>query len=392
MIMASMNFALLAKQYKKELFDSIIPFWLKHSLDRKFGGYLHCLDRDGTPFSDEKMMWMECREVWMFSHLYRTVSQEKEWLDAAKLGADFLRKKGCNNKCEWYFLIARDGTPLIAPYNIFSDVFAVMAFTEYGAITGGKWATQLAQKTFRRIQQRLSNPKGKYNKKLSASKSLVEHALPMMNLYIAGILRDLAPLPECDEIIENSLDTVMRTLFDKKTMLVYEYANPDGTHPDSPEGRLINPGHIIESMWFMMEELKRRNDKKQIELASKVMLNALEFGWDKEHSGIYAFLDAKGYSPTPLEWHMKLWWAHCEALYGCLLVYELTRNEKFLEWFKKVHDYTWAHFPDHEYGEWFGYLDRQGNVTHRYKGSRWKSFFHVPRALLYCWKKLEKLA
>ena len=179
--MASLNFASLAEQYKKELFDNVIPFWLKHSLDKKFGGYLHCLDRNGKPFADEKMMWMECREVWMFSHLYRTVSQEKEWLDAAKLGADFLREKGCNSRHEWYFLVARDGTPLVAPYNIFSDVFAVMAFAEYGAITGEKWATQLAQKTFRRIQQRLKNPKGKYNKKLPAVKPLVEHALPMMN-------------------------------------------------------------------------------------------------------------------------------------------------------------------------------------------------------------------
>jgi N-acylglucosamine 2-epimerase len=88
---------------------------------------------------------------------------------------------------------------------------------------------------------------------------------------------------------------------------------------------------------------------------------------------------------------MKLWWAHAEALYGCLRAYELTGKKQFLEWFSKIHDYTWSHFPDPEYGEWFGYLDNFGNVTHRFKGSRWKGFFHVPRSLFYCWKKLEKM-
>ncbi len=389
--MASLDYAALAGQYRNALLDDIVPFWQKHSLDEEYGGYLHCLDRDGKPFADEKMMWMQCREVWMFSHLYRIVEKKGEWLDAAKLGAEFLRDHGHDENMDWYFLLARDGTPVVAPYNIFSELFAVAAFAEYGAVSGEGWATDLAVKTFRRILKRMENPKGKWNKKLPGAQALVDHAFPMMMTVTAGLMREFLGGTEYDAIIEENLNIVMGTVLDKERKIVFEFANPDGTHPDSPDGRLINSGHVIESMWFMMDELERRGDKERIKLAAEVMLNAFEVGWDKEHGGFFAFIDSEGYSPTQLEWHMKLWWSHCEGLYGCLRAFELTGDDRFLEWFRKIHDYTWKRFPDPEYGEWFGYLDRQGNVTHRYKGSRWKGFFHIPRGLLYCWKKLEKL-
>ena len=35
-----------------------------------------------------------------------------------------------------------------------------------------------------------------------------------------------------------------------------------------------------------------------------------------------------------------------------------------------------------DYGEWFGYLNRQGEPTHLLKGGKWKTFFHLPRYLM----------
>ncbi len=33
-----------AEQYKAELLENIVPFWLRHSRDRELGGYYSCLD------------------------------------------------------------------------------------------------------------------------------------------------------------------------------------------------------------------------------------------------------------------------------------------------------------------------------------------------------------
>ena len=121
-----MDFGKLAEQYKRELFEGIIPFWEKYSPDRKFGGYYTCLDRDGTVYDTDKFVWLQCRQVWMFSMLYNRYQKNPEWLDIAKLGADFLLKHGMDEGGNWYFALDRRGKPLVMPYNIFSDFFVLV--------------------------------------------------------------------------------------------------------------------------------------------------------------------------------------------------------------------------------------------------------------------------
>ena len=128
-----------------------------------------------------------------------------------------------------------------------------------------------------------------------------------------------------------------------------------------------------------------------IEKAKNVTLTMLEYGWDKEFGGIYYFMDRKGYPPQQLEWDQKLWWVHIETLISLLKAYQLTGDKKCLEWFEKVHDYTWNHFKDPEYAEWYGYLNRRGEVLLPLKGGKWKGCFHVPRGLYQCWTVLEEI-
>jgi len=78
--MGDLNWAVIARQYRAGLLEDIVPFWLRHSLDRQCGGYLHHLDRDGSVWCTDKMMWMQGREVWMFARLYNMVERREEWL------------------------------------------------------------------------------------------------------------------------------------------------------------------------------------------------------------------------------------------------------------------------------------------------------------------------
>ena len=126
-----MDFSKLAEQYKKELFESVIPFWQRCSPDSEFGGYFTCLDRDGSVYDTDKFIWLQCRQVWLFSMLYNRHQKNKEWLEIAKLGADFLLKHGMDDEGNWYFALDRRGRPLVMPYNIFSDFFAAMALSQY---------------------------------------------------------------------------------------------------------------------------------------------------------------------------------------------------------------------------------------------------------------------
>lgn len=386
-----MQIANLAQLYKNTLFNNVLPFWSQHSLDHQYGGYFTCLDRAGKVYDTDKFIWLQNRQVWTYSMFYNRLEPESEWLDIAHHGADFLAKHGRDEEGNWYFALNRAGQPLVQPYNIFSDCFAAMAFSQYALASGKDSAREIALQAYNNVLRRQKNPKGKYNKTYPGTRSLKSLAVPMILANLSLEMDWLLASSQLESVLAQTVEEVMQDFRDQETGLMYENVTPEGEHLDCFDGRLINPGHGIEAMWFVMDIAQRQNDLDLINQAVDVVLNILEFGWDKEYGGIYYFMDAQGHPPQQLEWDQKLWWVHLETLVALLMGFNLTGRIECLEWFKQVHNYTWSNFADSEQGEWFGYLNCQGELLLNLKGGKWKGCFHVPRALYLCWQQLSKL-
>jgi N-acylglucosamine 2-epimerase len=377
--------------YKRELLNNILPFWMNHSKDELNGGYFTCLDKAGKVYDTDKFLWLQGREVWCFSFMYNHIEPNKEWLKMALHGADFMKKYGRDELGNWYFSLTAEGKPLIQPYNIFSDCFATMAFASLDKAMPTDEYKQIALDTFNNIIKRRNNTKGLYNKSYPGTRSLKNFSLPMILCNLSLELEHILGKEKVDEFIPSIIHEVMDVFYHPDFGLVLENVNDDGSFCDSFEGRLLNPGHAIEAMWFIMDLGKRINDEKLIQKAKDIMLHTLEYGWDKEYEGIFYFLDVKGCPPQQLEWDQKLWWVHVEALVALAKGYALTGDENCLRWFEKVHEYTWNKFKDEEYGEWFGYLNRRGEVLLPLKGGKWKGCFHIPRALYQVYKTFEAI-
>jgi N-acylglucosamine 2-epimerase len=371
--------------------DDVIPFWLEHSKDKEFGGYFTCLDRKGTVYDTDKFIWLQCREVWTFAMLYNRVEKKQEWLDFAIHGAEFLRKNGRYPQGDWYFSLNREGTPLTEPYNIFSDCFASMAFGQLFQATNNREYADIAVETFYNILRRQENPKGKYSKVYPGTRSLQSFALPMILCNLVLEIEHLLDPVLVDDIIFKGIHSVMDIFYQPESGLILENVTREGNFSDSFEGRLINPGHGLEAMWFVMDLAKRSRNKELIRKAVDTTLNILEYSWDQEYGGIFYFLDIKGHPPQQLEWDQKIWWVHVETIISLLKGFLLTGDKRCWEWFEKVHAYTWKHFPDPKNGEWWGYLNRRGEVLLPLKGGKWKGCFHVPRGLYQSWKTLEAI-
>lgn len=387
-----MDFKQLAEQYKNELLNSVLPFWLEKSQDTEFGGFFTCLDREGNVFDTDKFIWMQGREVWMFSMLYNKVEKRKEWLNAAVQGGEFLKKYGHDGNYNWYFSLTREGKPLVEPYNIFSYTFATMAFGQLSIATGNKEYAEIAKKTFDIILSKVDNPKGKWNKIHPGTRSLKNFALPMI---LCNLALEIEPLLD-EDFMKKTIDVCIHEVMDvflrpELGGLVVENVAEDGSLVDCMDGRHMNPGHAIEAMWFIMDLGKRLNRPDLIEKAKDTAIRMAEYGWDKEFGGIFYFMDLKGHPTQELEWDQKLWWVHMETLISMIKGYQLTKDPRCLEWFERVHNYAWEHFKDKEHPEWFGYLNRRGEVLLNLKGGKWKGCFHVPRGLFQCWQILEKL-
>ena len=334
----------------------------------------------------------EKREVWFFSYLYNKVEKRQEWLDCAIQGGEFLKRFGHDGDYNWYFSLTREGRPLVAPYNIFSYTFAAMAFGQLALATGNKEYEEIAQKTYARILEKKDNPKGMWNKLIPGTRDLKNFALPMILCNLSLEIEHLLDEEVLKQTIEHCIHEVMDVFYRPELGLVVENVTVDNQLSDSFEGRQLNPGHSIEAMWFIMDLGVRLGRQDLIDRAVDIALKMVNVGWDKEFGGIFYFMDRLGYPTQQLEWDQKLWWVHIETMICMAKGYLLTGRPECWAWFEKVQDYAWSHFKDPAYPEWYGYLNRQGEVLLPLKGGKWKGCFHVPRGLYQCWQTLQKCA
>ncbi len=381
--------------YRKTLLDDIVPFWLEHSLDDEHGGYLFCLERDGTIADTDKPMWIHGRFVWLLSTLYLDIGRREEWLSAAKLGIDFMERYGTDPvDRRRYYLVDKEGRPLRKRRYIFTETFAILAYAAYGRATGEDRWLQKAGEQLRLVQDLLANPgmlEAKVYPETRGGKGL---AVPMILINTAQELRRFAGDRdgEYTHLIDDCIDEVRRDFLKPEFRCVLEQVGPNGEFSDHYDGRQINPGHGIELAWFILREASERDDNPElVSLGCQILDYQWEHGWDTEFGGILYYRDAKGFSSPEYWHHMKFWWPHNEAEIATLMAFRLTGDIKYSRWFEDVHRWSFEHFPDPEHGEWFGYLDRTGKPTSQLKGNFFKGPFHLPRMLLRCSAELEAL-
>jgi N-acylglucosamine 2-epimerase len=274
---------------------------------------------------------------------------------------------------------------------LYTETFGVIACAEYSRASGDKEALRRAKDTYRLLIDLYRTP-GRLEPKINPETRVVKaHAMPMILLATAQELRRVDTNPLHKEVIDYALEQIANNFMKPEYQALFEVVGPNGEQLDSPEGRCLNPGHAIETSWFMMTEALHRGDDSVMKKALDVLNWSLERGWDTEHGGLFYFVDIEGKPTEQLEWDMKLWWPHTEALYALLLAFRTTGDARYAEWYERVHSWSFGHFPDPEHGEWYGYLHRDGSMALRLKGSMWKGPFHLPRALLYGLKVLGEL-
>ncbi|MDD4422517.1 MAG: AGE family epimerase/isomerase [Eubacteriales bacterium] len=396
--MDKQTFASYRQFYHDQLMDDCVPFWMNSDLlDRKNGGYITSVDRRGRSYNDDKSVWFQGRCLWTFSALCNKYGKKQEWLDAAELGKKFLEEKCTDSDGRMFFTVTRDGKPLRKRRYMFSESFYVLSMAEYALARGDSDALRKAEDCYELMLRMFRNPETdpyKITPKTYAStRSERASAVPMVMVSSAQLLRrcDPAKAGYYTKIASEMVDTIINYHYKPELKCVLECVGENGEFIDNPAGRTINPGHSIENSWFLMNQAIYTKDNKLLEKALNILDWSLELGWDKEYGGFIYFTDISGRPCEQLEHDMKLWWVHNEVLIATLLAYGLTKNKKYWDWFEKTHLYSFGHFADKECGEWYGYLHKDGTVSHTQKGSMWKGPFHYPRCLMNCETILEKL-
>jgi N-acylglucosamine 2-epimerase len=391
--MESAKLEQLSAFYKRHLLENVLPWWETRFMDKKDGGFLVYRDADGSLLSTDKPIWVMGRIVWMWSRLYNVVEKNPDWLDIAAHGIDFLIEHAFDTDGRMFFSVTKEGQPLRKRRYLFSETFGAIAFAEYAKAVQSDDMLERAREIYRLTLMYHRTPGLLPPKTIPATRQMRGHGINMILIATSQILREADPKGRelYDDTINCCIDEIFNYFVKPEKKCLLESVLSNGKILDTPEGRTVCPGHAIETSWFIMEEANERGDAALMQEAIRILQWSLEKGWDPEHGGILYYVDCDGKPAEPYEHELKLWWVHNEALYATLLAYYLTGEDDWLQWFKKVHDWSFTHFPDTQHGEWFGYLRRDGTVSNRVKGNMWKGPFHLPRALLNCWQLLERM-
>ena len=371
-----------ADRYQEDLKENILPFWLKHGLDRVHGGVYTCVDRDGTLIDSTKSVWFQGRFGFICAYAYNNIEANEEWLRASKSCVDFIEQHCFDTDGRMYFEVTAEGKPVRKRRYVFSECFAAIAMSEYAIASGDRSYAQKALALFKQILHFI-NTKGILEPKYCEGVEMQGHSITMILINTAARIREAIPAVELDEQISLSIETLQRYFIYPEFEALLETVGPNGEFIDTIIGRTINPGHCIETAWFLLEEAKYRGGDPQLtEVAVKILDWSWKWGWDKEYGGLINFRDCKGLPVQDYSQDMKFWWPQTEAIIATLYAYEATGEERFLHMHQQISDWTYAHFPDVEYGEWYGYLHRDGTVAQPAKGNIFKGPFHIPRMMI----------
>ena len=384
-----------AESYKKDLTENIMPFWMKYGLDRENGGVYTCVDRDGSLMDTTKSVWFQGRFAFICSFAYNNVEKNQEWLDAAKSTLEFIEKHCFDEQGHMYFSVTAEGKPLRKRRYVFSETFAAIAMSEYALATGDQHWAKRAIQVFEDTQRFLATP-GFLPAKFEADVKLQGHSIVMILINVGSCIRKVVNDPKLTQQIDESIEKLRKYFIHPEFKCLLETVGENGEFIDTNMTRTINPGHCIETSWFIMEEAKLRGwDKPMLDMALQVFDWSWDWGWDKQYGGIINFRDCKNLPPQDYSQDMKFWWPQCETIIASLYAYLGTGDEKYLYRHERISEWTYAHFPDAEYGEWYGYLHRDGTVAQPAKGNLYKGPFHIPRMMIkgymLCQEILKKL-
>ena len=384
--------------YRNELLTNVMPFWMKHGWDRKNGGVYTCLDRDGSLMDSTKSVWFQGRFGWMAAYAYNHVRKNAKWLEASRSCCEFLEGHCFDKDGRAYFEVTAEGVGLRKRRYLFSECFAAIAYAEYSLASGDKAWARKALALFRRIRKFMANPKKWTPSKYEPVVEAQGHSLTMILINVASVLKQVSDDPALDAQITESVGLIRKYFIHPEFKAVLETVGPNGEFIDTLAGRVINPGHCIETSWFLMDVATASvqqqgggavrpalDPDKLLKTALQILDWSWDWGWDKKYGGIISFKDCRNFPPQCYEQDMKFWWPQCETIIATTYAYKLTGDVKYMKWHKLASEWAWKHLKDRKYPEWYGYLHRDGTVAQPAKGNIFKGPFHIPRMLVKAW-------
>ncbi len=392
----------LAEELKDELENNILSYWSLGMPDDQLGGFYGRRDGNDSLYKDApKGAILHARILWTFSAAYR-IFRKENYLEMAIRAKDYILNHFLDNQFGGiYWAVTHDGKPLDTKKQFYAIGFAIYGLSEFYRATGDQTALDKAIELFDVIEKysfdkelngyieactrewgeisdmRLSLKDANEKKTMNTHLHILE---PYANLYRVW------NSPKLHAQLKNLVELFIDKIVNPETGHLQLFFN-DKWESKSPA---ISYGHDIEAVWLIHEAVEVLNDKELLERVRKVLpqiSNAATEGLQSDGSLIYEFDPATGHTDAD-----RHWWVQAEAMVGYFDMWQLTKEEGYLE--KVIHcwNYIKTHLLDKASGEWYWSVKADGSVNRNDdKAGFWKCPYHNGRMCLEILERIRKI-
>lgn len=378
----------LSAMYKSQLSD-IMEEWAEHTADPE-GGYITDFGEDWKLVSRRRNIWAQARQTYMFAAYYEYCGHGEKWLSLAKTGRDFLVRHAYAGEGRWYYEVSEDGKEVMeGTTSIFTDLFALAALAQYASASGDQTDYALIRETFDSAEKHIMDPEFRDIKPHVWRKGIERYSPYMIAVHSSMTAEKVLGKEVTGPFIDFCIHKLLYFFGENESGYLLESLNEDGSVWDTAEGRIVNPGHIFEGMWFCIDYARGTGDDV-VSRALTMIQETARAAVDRTHGGVIHRFDCYGKEGEntlktdtgELQADDKVDWVNCESLYAFALAAVLTGDETAAEQFRRLHQFCQTYFKPEKGGDWYPVLKRDGTPLRKNKGGKHRVAFHVPRALM----------
>jgi mannose/cellobiose epimerase-like protein (N-acyl-D-glucosamine 2-epimerase family) len=374
--------------------DSCAAFWSK-AYDATYGGYYTNVGRSGnikTPY--DKYVVTESRDAYGFARAFMLTGNEY-YLTMARQALDFMYQHHWDTVYGgWMNRVDRAGNRVYATgtKTAFDQHYALLGPAAYYEATQDtvdwKWLMQGYSSNESRLWDATPSTQGffdnaTYNWSSRSGKSFnaTVDAVTTHILSLYLMTQDTVYRTRLKDLAGQMLQRLWGTMPQQAIGFVEGYGSDWSWNNSSANNNTRTiMGHVLKTAWCLGRIHQLFPDTTYVLAAESLMSNVWNKGYDRFYGGPYKDYDrTTGVMMMYGQDTAKAWWQMEQAMTGGLMLYDITRKDRYLEMADGTVDFFMKYFVDHTYGDVYSDRFRNGGAITAWgddKGNSGKAGYH----------------
>ncbi len=369
-----MNF--FSSSFLLEHCQSILKFYDPVVVDPS-GGYFQNYYDDGQLFKPEFRQLVSSTRILVNYALAANVFKKEEYLNIARHGLEYIEQYHWQKDSQTYAWTLEQHRPLDMTQQAYGYAFVLLAYAaakKAGLIHSNEPLISIYQLLEERFWQ---SDYGLYADEISAEGILNDYRGQNANMHICEAMLSAYEACNLEVFLERAKTIASNIAFRQADLtdgLIWEHYTtefkPDWEYnKDDPKNLYrpwgFQPGHQTEWSKLLLTLHRHAPNPKWVERAQSLFDRAYQSAWDNEFGGlIYGFDPQNNWCDDD-----KYFWVQAESFAAAALLYSETKEQKYLDCYHQLWQYSWEHFVDHKFGAWFRVLKRNNSKYNNEKSS-----------------------